>query len=91
MLGDLRKELGSIGVPLLQEHEFDHLKDSLTSTKPGEGLGCYNNKIWTAGQHDAAHPMPAPAEVSKTTAPGQQAPWVRAAPADVGGLHNTKH
>jgi hypothetical protein len=56
MLGDLRKELGSIGVPLLQEHEFDNLKDSLTSTIPGEGLGCYNNKMWAHSEFVSRHP-----------------------------------
>ena len=45
MVKDIRTELAAIGVPYMDVTQFDVLRDSSTSTHPGEGMGTYN-PIW---------------------------------------------
>ena len=49
MVKDIKQELATIGVPIMDTTQFDALKDSSTSTHPGEGMSTYN-VIWDHDQ-----------------------------------------
>ena len=59
MVKDIRADLSEIGVPSMDVSQFHALKDSSTSTHPGEGMGTYNitwnHAAFVEGHKDEAY------------------------------------
>jgi hypothetical protein len=56
MLADIRKDLESTEVPLLEITQFEQLRDSSTSTHAGEGLGTFNH-LWSVEDFVQRHEL----------------------------------